>query len=517
MRTWLSTTACGDGTSSVEPQASLAKDALSGVAWNYSGTAVLVVVQIASAAATARLIVPAEFGAYAAAQAAMALASYFTLWTIGLGILRRSELAEKTAGTAFALSAATASLVVVAMWLIAVPWAAAWGIDSAALLVRVLAFALFFTSLSSIPLALVRRRLRFASAAVAETSSQIGGIIVSISLAVALHSALALAIGQVVAGAALLVWAIALARRDLRLGFDLAEARELFTYGGQLSVLYFGFYAANWLPSWVAGRSYGAVTLGLYSRANLIVGLPLTYLTSGISKVLFPLYGRVRDDRARTRNLLSEALVLATGFSWPLFAIVAGAAPVVIDALLGPRWHAATPMLRLSALIVCAAIPISLLTNAGEALGWIRITALRLAVFLVLLLSAITVTLGADLAFEWVLAGVAVAQWATYAIMLRTFSTRAVVHGELLVRSHLVHGAVSLVAFALALLGAWALDGTGIAAQIAAEIAITLAVFAIILTGRSWFPATEVLTRRMGGTLRSRHGLMALLRPESPR
>ena len=133
----------------------LTKSALRGVAWNYTGSAVVVVTQIVSAAVTARLIHQAEFGSYAAAQAALALASYFTVSTIGLGILRRSELGEKTAGTAIALSVATAALVLVAMWFLAEPWANAWGIPSAAPLVRVLAFALFFTALSSVPLALL--------------------------------------------------------------------------------------------------------------------------------------------------------------------------------------------------------------------------------------------------------------------------------------------------------------------------------------------------------------------------
>ena len=478
----------------------LTKSALSGVAWNYTGSAFLVVTQIASGAVTARLVDQADFGAYATAQAAMALASYFTVSTIGLGILRRAELSEKTAGTAISLSAATASVVLAATWLIADPWAKAWGIPSAALLVRLLGFSLFFTSLSTVPLALVRRRLRFAGAAVGETATQIGGAVISVLLAILLHSALALAIGQVVAGAALFGWAVALARRDIHIRFDLREARELFTYGSQLSGLYLGFYAAYTLPAWVAGRAYGAATLGLYSRSSLIVTLPLTYATSGISKVLFPLYGRVRDDLKRTQVMLSEAVVLATGFSWPVLAIVAGGAPVLIAALLGPNWASATPLLRLSAVFVGAALPLNLLTNGAEAMGWIRTAAIRLVVFLVLLSSVIGATQAADLGMSALLGGVAVVEWATYAITLMPFVRRAIVDPGLLLRSHLVHGAVSLVAFGAAFLGASALAGTNILIQIAAQIVIALAIFGVILAGRSWFPAAEVLTRRMGGS-----------------
>jgi O-antigen/teichoic acid export membrane protein len=487
---------------------SLTKSALSGVAWNFAGSGVIAIMQIASAAVTARLIDQAQFGAYASAQAALTLASYFTVSTIGLGILRRSGLSEKTAGTAVAVSIGTAALVLAAMLLLASLWAHAWGIPEAASLVRVLGFALFFTSLSAVPLALLRRRLRFAAPAVAETVTQIGGITVSILLALLLHSALALAIGQLAAGVALCVWAIGLARREIRIRFDLREARELFAYGSQLSGLYLGFYGAYTLPYWVAGRSYGAATLGLYSRSSLIIALPLTYVTSGISKVLFPLYGRIRDDAARIRALIGEALVLTTGFGWPLMAIVAGGAPVIIDALLGPSWHDATPLLRLTALIGCAQLPTGLLTNAAEAIGWIRITTLRLTVFIVLVCVSIGVTQIAGLGLQALLAGLAVAEWTSYGITLEPFVTRKALDRKLLLRSQLIHAAVSVGAFTCTYLGAVALEGTAILARVVVEGAIALVLCGIILTGRSWFPATKVLTERMGGSLRPRNRLI---------
>ena len=53
--------------------------------------------------------------------------------------------------------------------------------------------------------------------------------------------------------------------------------------------------------------------LGVYSRSFMIVALPATYATSSVYKVLYPLYGRVRDDFARTRAVVDEGLTLTTG------------------------------------------------------------------------------------------------------------------------------------------------------------------------------------------------------------
>ena len=79
---------------------SLTRSALGGVAWTWAGSGVLVVAQIASTAATARLVAPREFGVYATAQAAAGIAGYFTMGALGSGLQRRSQLGEKTAGTA---------------------------------------------------------------------------------------------------------------------------------------------------------------------------------------------------------------------------------------------------------------------------------------------------------------------------------------------------------------------------------------------------------------------------------
>jgi O-antigen/teichoic acid export membrane protein len=482
---------------SEEQPVSLTKSALQGVVWNYAGIAGLVVAQLISTPITARLISPAWFGAYATAQAAISFAGYFSLATIGAAILRRSELEEKTVGSAIFLSLTTAVLVLVALWFLAAPWANAWGIHNSVKLIRLMAIGLFFSSLASVPISLARRRLRFGLAALIETSTQVTGMMVGVVLAFSLHTAVALAIGQLIAGASLFVWASMISWREIHFGFDRTEGRELFTYSSQLSVLYFGSWAVNTIPSWYTGRAFGGSVLGLYNRASLVINMPLGYLVTGITKVLFPLYGRVRNDAVRTKAMLSEGLILATGFIWPIFAILAGAAPVVVGILLGPRWHAAIPLLRYCALIACGLFPTSLLTNAAEALGWIRFAAFRLIVLLALLASAVGVTAAAGFTLEGLLLGVAVAQWFTYAITLRPFISRDAVDAGPVVRSHLAHALAAAGAFGLSFGCVELLSGTALVFQAAGQIVVFAVVCLFVFSARSWLPASRILARRL--------------------
>jgi O-antigen/teichoic acid export membrane protein len=252
----------------------------------------------------------------------------------------------------------------------------------------------------------------------------------------------------------------------------------------------------NTVPSWFAARTYGSAVLGLYSRANLIVGLPHTYFVTGVMKILYPLYGRVRDDLARTRTLLDEGLTLSTGLIWPLYAMLAGAAPVVVRVLLGQRWHAAAPLVALCALIACGDFPCSLLTNAAEALGWMRAIALRQVVFLAGVGASIAVVYLADLDLEWLLAGIALAQWVAYAMTLTPFVERGLLGIRSTLQAQVLHGAAALVVFGITFAGARVVEGTAAPVQVLCMCVVGFGVCGALFALRSRLPAGRVLERR---------------------
>jgi O-antigen/teichoic acid export membrane protein len=476
----------------------LAKNALRGVAWTWGGSMVLILAQVASTFATARLVSPSEFGLYASALAAAGFAGYFTMFGLGPGLQRRSHLGEKTVGTAMTLSLAASSLVALVLWIGASPWADAWGVPDATWTIRVVAVTLLLTSAAIVPIALLRHRLRFGTAAVVETSTLVLGLAAGVIIAFWLHSALALALGQAAGGAAQFLAASVTVRHDLRLAFDRADARELSRFATQVGGLNLFAYLAYMAPSWFTARVFGPSALGFYSRANLIVALPAEYAVKSIYKVIFSLYGRVREDLARTRSLVDEALTLTTGFVWPILALIAGAAPVIVAVLLGDRWDGAAPLIAAFALMAAAWVPCGLLTNAGEALGWMRIIAARQVAFFVCVAVTLAVAHFADLSLELLLLGLGVSEWLVYALTLRAFIARELLERDAVLRRQLVHVVLAATAFAASAIGALLLRDYSLLVQVAAQVVIGAAVIGTIAFGRRWIPATEVLAHRMG-------------------
>ena len=119
------------------------------------------------------------------------------------------------------------------------------------------------------PVALIRRDLLFARAAKLETTAAVLGMIAGVGIALALHSAVALALGQLVGAALLLGGSATFVRKQLRFEYEHPEARELFAFSSQVSLLGFTTFVANTLPSWVTARVFGSATLGILSLIHI--------------------------------------------------------------------------------------------------------------------------------------------------------------------------------------------------------------------------------------------------------
>jgi PST family polysaccharide transporter len=474
---------------------SLTRSALSGVAWNWGGMLVVVIVQIASTAATARLVSPHQFGLYAVGQGAGGIAGYFCLSTVAQGLQRRVKLGPDTIGSAYLIclvAGITVALIMVAAGSVI---ASVWGVEGAASVVRIFGIATFLQSGAVVPVALLRRDLRFRRAAAIETATTVLTISFSVAMAAAHHSAEAMAVGQ--AGGALLFLVVAQVATGKApvLRYDAADGRELLTFSGQVSGIGLAAFLTASLPGIFIGRLFGADTLGLYSRAYMLCALPATYGSSGIYKVVYPLYGKLRDEPKRVRILLDEALVVATGIGWPAFGLLAGFAPIAVRVVLGPDWIPAEDLLPLCAAGVVAFIPVGLLTNFAEALGWMRILAVREVATGALVLVALSVGAALSVSVEGLLVGVAIATWAAYFIVIRPFFRADLLDVGRVSREQGIHGAFAVAAYLVALAVASAAANIPLVLQAALAALTGLAILALALNPRS--PAGKIVRRRL--------------------
>jgi O-antigen/teichoic acid export membrane protein len=481
------------GVTEPESASGLAQSALGGVLWSYSGAAVLVVAQVVSTMFTARLVSPAQFGAYASALALAAILSYLTFNSVGNALMRQRELAPRTIHAGLTLSLAFSAGAAALMVFAAGPWASLWKIPEAANVARVAAATLFFSSAASVPMALLRHALRFGTATRLEVGTQLIGSGTGIAGAAWLHTAIGLAGGQAVGSCVLFTVGVVMTRRQLGFSSSPAEGRDLVEFAGKVSLLNVGFFGLYNAPAWFTGRVFGASALGYYSRAELIAGLPLYYLFTGATKTLYPLYGRLRENAARVGVLVNDWITMVSGFVWPLLALLAGSAPVVVRLLLGESWEASAPLLRVLCLIGAANIVWWLLTNAAEAFAWMRLVAVCQIACALAMASLLTICWLSNVGLHTVLVGVALIQICAAAGTLIAVARRLDIVLRDLFSALAAHAVAALLAFSLAEGVEKALEGSPLLVRVCGQVlAAGVAVLGLTLL-RGRYPAARVL------------------------
>ncbi len=478
------------------PSPTLAQRAIRGAAWNYGGAAFVIVGQLAYTALTARVVSPAEFGAYATAQALLMLVGYFTLGTVGNAVIRQPAINREVVGTALVLTG-TAGLVV-ALFVFAVSgiWADAWQSPGAATLLRLYSPQVLLGALAIVPLSLLRRDLRYRSASMIETSSVLIGFGVGALLALQLRDAEALVLGQLANAAALLLASCVAARAQLAIAFSSSYARSLFSFSAQVSLQNLGHYLNNTLPAFVVSRSLGQVNLGYFSRASLLVGLPQTFLTQGVTKTLYPIYPRFRESAAECRRVMVDVASTTTAIVWPLFAALAGLAPLVVEILLGAQWKPVAGIVAPLCLYATMNFSYSIFAAFAEAFGFLRQIWLAQIFWTIVLVASLAVAVREGVGMR--------------GIVLVAVGVQAAVHLlqiALLARSGFVDGLATLrtEAFSALMAAAWYL-GTAATTQSLASYDLAVRIGAActvvaLLTLTTWLilpslPAGRAFTRR---------------------
>ena len=130
-----------------------------------------------------------------------------------------------------------------------------------------------------------------------------------------------------------------------RLGFSIARAKTMLSFGLWFSLGTLCEFIAKQLDNLVVGHLLGPGALGIYQMAFRTGEMPVAEFTMATSVVTFPMVARLRKDRpARARLFWSiTAIVAAVGVTYA--AIIFAFGPRIVLRLFGPAWiHATIPL-----------------------------------------------------------------------------------------------------------------------------------------------------------------------------
>jgi lipopolysaccharide exporter len=329
----------------------------SGFSWLVSSSLIGELIRFARSVVLARLLLPEDFGLFGMALTIVAALNAVTMLGLDRTIVgnkfeTRDEFKAHldTVWSAGLVRSLVTTLLVAAS---AFPISRFYGQPQLNVIIPILGLVSLIQGLQNIGLVILRKEISFARIFWYELATNVGGIALTVALAVVMRNVWALVIGLLLTTALGTVLSYVFHSYRPRLAFEKIALRRVLSLGKFTLVIAVASYVMNMADNVMVGRLLGTGALGNYSLAFNIASAPISVLVYSLGAVLFPAYAEInaqhprRLEQAVTKVFTIASMIMFT-IAVPLFLLAAD----IVQLLFGSRWTSAGKALRVLALVI---------------------------------------------------------------------------------------------------------------------------------------------------------------------
>jgi O-antigen/teichoic acid export membrane protein len=329
----------------------LRKKAINGVVWSATQTWGVRVISFLVMIALARLVAPEAFGLVAYATVFVAFAQIFVDQGFSDAIVQLPHLTREHLDTAFWVSVLTGGLLTITSYFASGMVANLFREPQLTPIIRWLSPVFFFSALSSVQQAILRRNLAFKSLTLRSLVANLSSGVIAVIMAFQGYGVWSLVAKILVASIInmVMLWQVS----DWRPGFRVSKKRfkELLTFGinivGGNIVDFLSVHSDDFL----IGYFLGSVALGYYTLAYNLLIVTTDLLISVPNAVAYPLLSSLQSDSESVKRAFGKVILLQSIVAFPIFLGIAALSSEVIIQLYGTPWIASIPVLQLLMLI----------------------------------------------------------------------------------------------------------------------------------------------------------------------
>ncbi|WP_344808050.1 lipopolysaccharide biosynthesis protein [Microlunatus ginsengisoli] len=377
----------------------------------------------------ARLLTPQDFGLVAVAMAFVPV--IYLLADLGFStyVVQVEKIDARVLSTAF-WYAAVAGVVLGAIVLGTAPLiASVFHLPAVAPVLMAIAPTILIVSLSSVPTALLRRRLAFRSLAIQSFVAGGAGQVVAIGMALAGFGVWALVaqllVNQAVVGT--LAWVFSRFRPTWE--FSRRQFMEMARFGVNVIAIEFVALARVWAETAIVTAVLGVTGLGYLNIAQRLIQAAQDLSAAAVVPVSTVVFAQVRNAATRLISAYRRAVEITYVLVTPIMVSIAIAAPLIIPMLFGPQWGASVAPSRALAIAgiftIAASLDNGLFYGTGRPGRWLVYAILVDA--LTVTTTAATVRFGlvsVSVGFVFVAALATVVRWFLVARLLKTTTSQ---------------------------------------------------------------------------------------------
>ena len=324
---------------------------LRGLLWQFLGRGTLQLSQIVVVVMLARLLTPHDYGIAGMVLVIISFEPLIAGTGLASALVQRPTITELERSTVFWTNAAIGLLACLIGVGLSPLIADFYGSPQVGPLFAAVSVVFLVSSLSSVQANLLIREMNFRSLELRTMAATLVGAVTAIATAAAGGGAWALIVQQLAVYTISLLLLTGFSHWRPHLMFSRQTLRELRGFGGNVS----GTILMNQLTqnsdNVLIGRFLGAASLGLYTFGYSLIMLPVSRIASPLVQVLYPVFSRVQDDRARLASLWLRSLRIMAAITMPAMLGLIVVTPEVVDVVFGHRWHHATPVIQILATV----------------------------------------------------------------------------------------------------------------------------------------------------------------------
>ncbi|HBB87658.1 MAG TPA: hypothetical protein DC047_08600 [Blastocatellia bacterium] len=335
----------------------LRKRIRSGFSWLVSSSLIGELIRFVRSVVLARLLLPEDFGLFGMSLTIVAALNALTMLGLDRTIVAnkfdtRDELRAHldTVWSAGLVRSLVITLLVAAS---AFPISRFYGQPQLNVIIPILGFVSLIQGLQNIGLVLLRKEISFAKIFWYELATNVGGIALTVALAVVMRNVWALVIGLLLTTALGTVLSYVFHSYRPRLAFEKVALRRVISLGKFTLVIAVASYVTNMADNVMVGRLLGTSALGNYSLAFNIASAPISVLVFSLGTVLFPAYAELNTQHPkRLEQAVTKVFTIASMIMFTLVVPLFLLAGDIVQLLFGGRWTSAGKVLRVLALVI---------------------------------------------------------------------------------------------------------------------------------------------------------------------
>jgi PST family polysaccharide transporter len=297
----------------------------------------------------ARLVGPAELGAFAVAIGIVQVLTIVVEMLMHDAIIQRARLSPDHLDTAFWTCLALGIALTALCWVAAPEIAGYFDSDEVEGLLSVASVSLVFSGAACVPVAVLRRELRFKPLALRSLVGRLGGAVAAIVLIIDGYGVWALVMQHVVQTAAcsVLLWPATKWRPSF--AFSRRHLWELVSFGIPVVGTRLVWLCSIRFFILLIGNILGVAAVGYINIAQRMVDTLFDLLSGAAHNLALPIFARNQHDKPLLTETYGQATELTALAALPLFAGLAACAYPLVGLFLGDAWTPAAPLVQMLA------------------------------------------------------------------------------------------------------------------------------------------------------------------------